>query len=295
MKKVIFIIISILLCASCKYRTYTVTFVDNDVELAKIEVKKGDNLDNIDTPTKEGYIFLNWVKDGLDYDTKKPVNADITLEATWTTIPNPIKTYTITFDFGDEVKTVSVKEGEKVSKPKEIPHKEKHKFLGWYLGDTLYDFNSAVSSDLTIVAKFEKNRILINYDLQGGTGTVQIEIEKGKIPDKPKNPSKFGYTFINWKIGDKVYNFDTPFYEDTTITANYEANVYYKVSFDTDGGNEITSQMIIAGHTIGSLPKATKEGYTFKYWTYNGEQFNANMEINSDIKLVALYEQDDKK
>ncbi len=292
MKKYIIVIILIAVLTSCKLKTYTVTFVDENVELAKVEVKKGDNLDDIDNPTKDGYIFLNWLKDGLDYDTQTPITEDITLEATWTAIPNPVKTFTVSFNFGNEVKSVSVKEGEKVSKPKEIPQKEKYKFLGWYIGDTLYDFDTPIEKDLTITAKFEKNRLLISYDLVGGTGTVQVEIEKGTIPDKPKNPNKFGYTFINWKIGNKVYNFDTPLYEDTTITANYEANVYYKVSFDSAGGNEIASQMIVSGHTISYLPKAIKEGYTFKYWTYNGEQFDINTEIKKDLKLVALYEED---
>lgn len=291
MKKYLIIILLTMMITGCKTKTYTVTFVDNTQELSKIEVKKGDNLSNINAPTKEGYIFLNWLKDGLDYDVDNPITEDITLEATWTPIPNPVKTYTITFNFGSEVKTINVKEGEKVSIPKETPRKEKYKFIGWYIGDTEYDFDTPVEKDLTIVAKFEKNRILINYDLAGGTGTIQVEIEKGSIPDKPKNPTKFGYTFINWKINNNIYNFDTPLYEDTTITANYEANIYYKVSFDTLGGSVVSSEMVISGHTIGSLPSASKDGYVFKYWTYNGEQFDINMAITSDITLVALYEE----
>ena len=291
MKKYLIIILLIMMITGCKTKTYTVTFIDNTQELSKIEVKKGDNLSNINTPTKEGYLFLNWLKDGLDYDVDNPITEDITLEATWTPIPNPVKTYTITFNFGSEVKTINVKEGEKVSIPKETPRKEKYKFIGWYIGDTEYDFDTPVEKDLTIVAKFEKNRILINYDLAGGTGTIQVEIEKGSIPDKPKNPTKFGYTFINWKINNNIYNFDTPLYEDTTITANYEANIYYKVSFDTLGGSVVSSEMVISGHTIGSLPSASKDGYVFKYWTYNGEQFDINMAITSDITLVALYEE----
>lgn len=291
MKKYLIIILLIMMITGCKTKTYTVTFVDNTQELSKIEVKKGDNLSNINAPTKEGYIFLNWLKDGLDYDVDNPITEDITLEATWTPIPNPVKTYTITFNFGSEVKTINVKEGEKVSIPKETPRKEKYKFIGWYIGDTEYDFDTPVEKDLTIVAKFEKNRILINYDLAGGTGTIQVEIEKGSIPDKPKNPTKFGYTFINWKINNNIYNFDTPLYEDTTITANYEANIYYKVSFDTLGGSVVPSEMVISGHTIGSLPSASKDGYVFKYWTYNEEQFDINMAITSDITLVALYEE----
>ena len=291
-RKYILIIIFILILSGCKPKTYTVTFVDSNTEMAKIEVKKGSNIKNIAKPTKEGYIFLNWLKDGVEYNNDNPITSDITLEASWTEIPNPIKTYQVTFDFGSDKKTMSVKEGEKVLIPKEKPTKEKYKFLGWYVGDTLYDFDTPIDKDLVITAKFEKNRITIDYDLDGGTGTIQVEIEKNTIPDRPKDPHKFGYTFKYWMVDNKPYNFDKELSEDTKIKAIYEANTYVKVSFNTDGGNEIPSQMIISGESITSLPTPIKNGYKFKFWTINDEMFDKNMKITTDIVLVASYEKE---
>ena len=147
-------------------------------------------------------------------------------------------------------------------------------------------------SNFVLTAKFEKTRITINYELDGATGTKEVEIEKNTIPTKPKDPTKFGYTFKYWTVDGEVYNFDTPLIKDTTIYANFEANVYVKVSFDTAGGNEIDSQMIISGNTIDNIPTPTKEGYTFVYWEYNGEEFNQEMKINEDIVLVAKYQEE---
>ena len=293
MRKYYLLIIICLLLTGCKTKTYTVTFIDDNKELASINIKKGDNISEIDKPTKDGYLFLNWQKDGLEYDDKSPINSDITLEAVWVEVPNPTKTYTVSFNFGGEVKKMSVKENDKVTKPKEIPHKDKFKFLGWYDGDTLYDFNKPVTKDFVLTAKFERNRITINYDLSGGTGTVQVEIEKGKIPDKPKDPAKFGYTFKNWTIDGKLYLFDTPLDKDTTIKANYEANIYVEVTFDTDGGNIIPKKYIVSGNAIDNLPTPTKEGYKFLYWTYNDEKFDPNMKITTNIELKAMYEKND--
>lgn len=292
-KKYILIIMFLFLLTGCKTKTYTVTFTDSNKELAKIEVKRGDNISDIDKPTKEGYLFLNWQKDGVDYNEDNPINEDITLEATWTKIPEIKETYTVTFNFGDELKSTSVKEGETVSEPKEIPKKEKYKFIGWFLDNEKYDFNTPVDKDLNLEAKFEKSRILITYDLDGGSGTLQVEIDKGSIPPKPKTPTKFGYTFTGFTIGNKEYNYDTPLYDDTLITAHYEANVYYKVMFDSNGGSPVQSQMIEAGHSIQSIPKATKPGYIFKYWTFDGEKYDINMVINSNITLVAYYEKEE--
>ena len=291
MKKIYLFLVILLVMTSCKAKTYTVTFIDDNVKLLTVEVKKGKTLGNVETPVKEGYIFLSWLKDGLEYNINNPINEDMVLEASWTEIPNPVKTYTITFDFGDEIKTVNVKEGEKVALPKATPKKEKHKFLGWYIGETPYDFDTPVTKDLLIVAKFEKNRINIKYDLDGGTGTIEVEIEKGTIPDKPKNPLKFGYTFKKWTIDGEEYNFDKALNKDTIIKANYEANIYVKVTFDTDGGEIINSKMLIAGMTLEELPTPKKEGYVFDYWEYNGERFNIETKINEDITLIAKYQE----
>mgnify|MGYP000015473931 FL=1 len=71
-------------------------------------------------------------------------------------IVKPEKYYTVTFDADGEKESVSVKEGEKASE-KEAPQKEGYTFLGWYLEDQKYDFETPVSTDITLCAKWEKN------------------------------------------------------------------------------------------------------------------------------------------
>lgn len=282
----------ILLLTSCKGKTYKVTFVDVDQELASINVKKGDNLKDVDVPSKDGYIFVSWLLDGIDYDVNTPITEDITLSAKWTEAPDLIKNHTVTFNFGDTLKTQTVADGEKANKPANDPVKEKHEFLGWYVGETLYDFDAPVTKDIVIAAKFKRNRVVINYDLDGGTGsTVSVEIDKDSIPDKPKTPTKFGYNFVNWMIDGKEYNFDYSISEDTTIKAMWEATVYVKVTFDTDGGNNINSEMLPKGSLLTNLPTPIKDGYSFKYWSLNNNKFDINSKIDDDIVLIAVYEE----
>ena len=71
-------------------------------------------------------------------------------------IVKPEKYYTVTFDVDGEKESVSVKEGEKASE-KEAPQKEGYTFLGWYLEDQKYDFETPVSTDITLCAKWETN------------------------------------------------------------------------------------------------------------------------------------------
>lgn len=292
MKKKYIILILVLLLTACKSKTYTVTFVDNDKELSSIVIKKGENLSDIEVPTKEGYIFVSWLKNGIEYDVNSPINEDTTLTAKWTEQPNIVKNHTITFNFGDYNKTKTIEDGQKVSKPTEEPKKEKHTFIGWYVGEVEYDFDTPVVKDIVITAKFKRNRIKINYDLNGGTGTVEVEIDKGDTPKKPDDPTKFGYNFVGWTLDGQAYNFDFPLNEDTTIKALWEATVYVRVTYDTSGGNEINSEMVPENTTLSKLPTPVKAGYIFDCWLLDDACFDINTKISKDITLIAKYQEE---
>ena len=290
-KNILIITLCLLLLTGCDDKEYTVTFMDEGKELSKVVVNKGDSIKDITIPEKEGYLFVTWLLDGVDFDKNTDIKEDIVLTASWTKIPNGPNMHTVTFNFGSYMKNQTVNDGEAVEKPKEDPELEKHTFIGWYDGEELYDFNTKVIKDIILVAKFKKNRVIVTYDLNGGSGTtVEVEIDKGDIPERPKDPSKFGYKFIGWLLGGQPYNFDFPLNDDTTIKANYIATEYVKVTFDTDGGNTIKAEMVETGSTLNSLPTPSKEGYTFKYWSYAGNKFDISTKITKDITLLAIYE-----
>lgn len=63
------------------------------------------------------------------------------------------------------------------------------------------------------------------------------------------------------------------------------------VSFNTDGGNTISSITVIKGEKITLPENPTKEGYNFKEWVYeNGEQFKTEAIIEENITLKAIWE-----
>ena len=65
--------------------------------------------------------------------------------------------YTITFDTvgGSSIDSVVVAHGNSVAKPID-PTRNGYTFAGWFHNDQAYDFSSAVTSDLTLVAKWEE-------------------------------------------------------------------------------------------------------------------------------------------
>ena len=69
-----------------------------------------------------------------------------------------IKIYTITFntDGGSVVNAQYVSENEKAQVPAN-PTKSGYTFAGWYSGDNKFDFNTAITGDMTLKAKWTKN------------------------------------------------------------------------------------------------------------------------------------------
>lgn len=69
--------------------------------------------------------------------------------------------FTVTFnsDGGNAVDSQIVEAGSKVIKPTN-PTKNGFKFLGWFLADKDFDFDSTIEDDITLVAQWEENELV---------------------------------------------------------------------------------------------------------------------------------------
>lgn len=288
-KKIIFTILLFILLTGCKEKTYTVTFDTNGGNvLESITLNEGESIDNIKEPQKEGYLFVNWLKDGVTYDINTPITENITLTANWTKTPELYEYYTVNFVIDDKIEKTTVKENETVNEP-DIIEKENYDFIGWYVGEEKFDFNTKIDKNLTITAKYKYNIITIIYNLDGGLGLSQETIKRGTTIKIPEPPIKKDHKFLKWTLDGKEFSFDTKIYENTTITAVWEKIEYITVNFDTDGGNEIKPIKIEKNSKIPKIENPIKEGYIFKEWYLGDETFDLDTLIDKDITLKAIY------
>ena len=100
------------------------------------------------------FEVVSYKDDAAAVDKKYPRSLE---DGSWgmKDVVTPVKRYTVTFDADGQTEDVSVKEGEKVS-AREAVQKDGYTFLGWYLGDQKYDFDTPVTADITLCAKWEK-------------------------------------------------------------------------------------------------------------------------------------------
>ena len=100
----------------------------------------------------------------------KPMNTGSELTDK-TNIPNPNGTpVTVTYKDGSgEYATQIVQAGEKAIEP-DVPSRRGYRFTDWYLDDTKYDFNTAVTEDMTLTARWK--------DIEKPTGEIIIGTDK---------------------------------------------------------------------------------------------------------------------
>jgi len=218
--------------------------------------------------TTECHVSGGTYYDGLTLEKKaklsgQPIDTgDVINDTTNTPEPNGTPV-TVTYAYGalgGTYATQIVQKGEKAIEP-DVPSRQGYQFTDWYLDDTKYDFNTAVTKDMTLTAKWTANSYTITFDTGGGSAIAPITQDYGTQITAPADPTREGYTFIGW---DKAIPATMPA-GDMTITAQWRIN-QYTIAFDTDGGSAIAPITQDYGTQITAPADPTREGYTFIGW-----------------------------
>ena len=141
------------------------------------------------------------------------------------------------------------------------PTKEGYTFIGWYNGESEWDFETPVTTDLTLTAKWQVNQYTITFKPENGGQDIVIKQDYGTAITAPANPTKTGYTFAGW---DKTIPTTMPA-GDMTITARWTVNQYTITFKPENGGQDIVIKQDY-GTAITAPANPTKTGYTFAGW-----------------------------
>ncbi len=92
-------------------------------------------------------------------------------------------------------------------------------------------------------------------------------------------------------------------FEDKTVASiDYDNSTYgydennslvkgYLVTFNTNGGTSIQSQIVCEGEIVKKPKSPYKQGYKVKEWQLNGNKYNFDTTVTSDITLTAVWEE----
>ena len=144
---------------------------------------------------------------------------------------NPVtNTYTVTFDSngGSNVASQTVNKDAKATKPAN-PTKDGYSFKEWQLNGQTYDFNTPVTGNITLTAVWINNgtnttTYTVTFDSNGGSNVASQTINENDKVTKPANPTRSGYTFKEWQLNGKAYDFNTKVTGNITLKAVWTEN-----------------------------------------------------------------------
>ena len=183
---------------------------------------------------------------------------------------------TVTFDTdgGSAVEPQTVVSGRKAVRPAD-PVRTGYTFAGWYLDGEVYDFDTPVTTDLTLTAHWTANQYTITFDTAGGSEIAPITQDYGTPITAPADPTRNGYTFVGWSPALPAA---MPA-ENMTVTAQWRVN-RYTITYDLDRG---TADDNPTGYTVETetftLKNPTRPGYIFSGWSGTGLTGEDNLTV----------------
>ena len=255
-------------------------------------------------PEEHGYEFGGWYKkqtcpDDSKFDFTTSITDHITLYAKW-----EINKYTVKFDFNtgktSTPKTEEVEYGNPVSEPTK-PTNTGYTFGGWYTDQACTDgnefsFDTKITGDITLYAKWTKNRYTVTFDVDGQTDLISpVSVEHGNGVSKPTDPTKEGCTFDGWYTDATHTNKYTLWGDsitgNTTFYARWNVNPYELTIHNTD--TDSTTKSYDYGTTI-KLDIPQRDGYTFDGWIAKTEDdaikaptLNLNQNLQYEFTMPA--------
>ncbi|AGN26914.1 hypothetical protein A3206_03415 [Candidatus Methanomassiliicoccus intestinalis] len=285
--------------------TYTITLHDGD-SISTVNYDVTMDSVSLNKPSKEGYTFNGWFEKDSQTEFKYVKGTTVgnkDLYAEWT-----INQYAITFESngGSAVKSIEQNYGTIIEKPSD-PTKTGYTFAGWFKDDETFlqewnfDTDTIPVNGKTIYAKWTPMVYSIIFDANGGTGSMK---DQPFIYDEAKNLaantfSRTGYNFLGWSLNQSATNVE---YADqasvNNLASENEAKVTlyavwqinkYTITFNSNGGSNVTSITQDYDTTVDKPEDPTKTGYTFAGWFTDAEFANAYKFGKMPAENITLY------
>ena len=142
----------------------------------------------------------------------------------------------------------------------------------------------------------------VTFDSNGGSVVANQTVREGEKAVEPTAPTKDGYTFGGWYTDSALterFSFNTVITANITLYAKWNATsvTTYTVTFNSNGGTEVSNQNVVAGEQAVAPADPTREGYNFAGWYSDSaltELFSFGTAITGNLTLYAKWEAQSK-
>ena len=275
--------------------TYTVRFDSKGGTPTPQEqtVREGNKITKPADPTRENFSFTGWAKADnetgalWDFGTETVIG-DITLFARWL-----INTHQVTFnsDGGSAVTAQNIAHGSAATKPAD-PTRDGYEFDGWFSGDTEWNFATAITAPVTLIAKWTALHT-VTFDTDGGSAVSAQTIRNGNTATKPADPTKTiasglyrgtitgNYIFEGWYNGETLWNFD-----NNVVAAPITLKAKWTAAFNLTRIESVPANDISAAFTYTNANSTGVEEYTL---LLDANVMSGEQSLNSaNVKLTII-------
>ena len=289
----------ITLYAKWTINQYSISFDSNGGSTVDTITQDYNSAVTLPTPTRTGYTFEGWLKNGVSYTTSTIPAENISLTAKWSPI-----TYTIILDSNNTsgiTHTVTATYDSLTTLSFGSFTQNGYEIIGWsdsYDGEILYSDTLAANQNLSST-QGEEIRLYAIWDIKTYNITYSYADELNDVTHnnvkgytilsdsiKLNEPTRENYTFAGWTcaslgITEPTKNFVIPTgtYGDLTIVANWEQKITVyidmsKIYEQYSGKNKIEAPFIyyyagsVTSGTFGQQKMTYVENNIFKYDIY---------------------------
>ena len=174
----------------------------------KITLPSGEGL------TKDGYKFLGWslTENGEIITEYTATENEVKFYAVW------LKVFAVKFEADGgtgKFATQTIENGKTATEPKIKPSKGGFRFLGWYDGNTKFDFSNPIAAEITLKAKYEevkfsvaegKQVVFSSGNLQYNTATSKFQFAEHQYDTIGNGGANSGETGIRDFIKNLISN-----------------------------------------------------------------------------------------
>ncbi len=116
-----------------------------------------------------------------------------------------------------------------------------------------------------------KKKYTVTFDSNGGSEVLTQEVFEGGKITIPSVPTRLGYDFVGWFVGDEQWNFaGGSITENTVLKAKWRA-VTYNITYDLNGGYYIDSALTYTIENEITIGMPRNLGCNFIGWTWDGQ------------------------